>query len=734
MGTGCLEKLPLCKFFNIHNLSEKWIIAKIGQVFFNNSIGSNEGLQEWKDFLRGIFTSVFIFPDQDLTIEKYTEYEYSRFKITRHTSHTLDYILGYKLKDKAYLKYREEKLENGNNEICMNPTDINVSEFMSGVFECVAKSSYDNEKRKNKSLFVFGKDTNMWESKGTEFTDSFFRSVCGDIDIMIKTVNVRYEEIVDDFNKKIDKLDKSVDDEKKHKNILSMSEAEIEADIYEDGNLTSSKEKKKALENGIKDALDVEKNEQKNLAKSRKYFSCRRNVESVHKSFLDRMDPKPLDKFWDKNNDYVGCKNGTIILNNDKVYVRPRLPEDYVKEEMNASLKFGEDIPNLNKFYIFMKQFQPDDCVRRYIFKYFASLLYKGNPDKLIHVLCGEMGNNSKTTIAVLLQQTFGGELSDTIPNNLLTRPKVKAETINSVATKITTKHLVTFDEIDNGERFQTGTIKEYTGNGSMNIREHDRAARSAKMTAKIMGTVNRVPGFIECDPAIKARFRIIPCITTWTENAPNTPEDCEKERNYPQDPCFVDNVERFSDALLRVMVDYYPIWKREGLKEIPREMKEVLEIYWGENDPYAMFYEERFTRTDGDGKCVNKSKLDTVKIVSAYEDFKHWYACAWKNNVVPDKNDFKAHMSRLVGRSNKGFWFRHTYSIPDVHNECQMTQTTNGTFHLPKPTNPVQHNPPQKKPRGPVLDVLRVDKKSPDIKKVVNNFSEEKNRLTSLT
>jgi hypothetical protein len=43
------------------------------------------------------------------------------------------------------------------------------------------------------------------------------------------------------------------------------------------------------------------------------------------------------------------------------------------------------------------------------------------------------------------------------------------------------------------------------------------------------------------------------------------------------------------------------------------------------------------------------------------------WFHQGWKNNVIPDKNAYKSHISVYTGRSKLGYWYKHNYSFQEA-------------------------------------------------------------------
>src|SRR5690606_8211993 len=106
----------------------------------------------------------------------------------------------------------------------------------------------------------------------------------------------------------------------------------------------------------------------------------------------------------------------------------------------------------------------------------------------------------------------------------------------------------------------------------------------------KLVLSCNKPPIVDNPDNASRNRIRLYPHTSEWlSEGYPPTYEEQLASRKFKMDPNFEDQIPGMAQAFLWLLVQYYHIYKIEGLNDSP-SVKEYPKSYWQENDIYAQF------------------------------------------------------------------------------------------------------------------------------------------------
>jgi phage/plasmid-associated DNA primase len=234
------------------------------------------------------------------------------------------------------------------------------------------------------------------------------------------------------------------------------------------------------------------------------------------------------------------------------------------------------------------------------------------------------------------------GHYSKEIPSNLLTRPLNNAHQANSAMCDLAESRIVTFNEPDLQEEFIASNVKSVTGNDGNCARRLHKEAKITQVKCIIICGMNCVLSFKDPDDACKSRVRIIPFITRWSNNAPKDENEQIKERHYKIDYDFDKNLDKLNDELLNLMVQYYPIWFKERLTDIPVAVKEATSTYWGDTDFYETWANESFKKVPN---TTAEYSLNTT-----YQDFVVFFMKGNPKKTAPDMKTYRYHMSQKLG------------------------------------------------------------------------------------
>ena len=186
-------------------------------------------------------------------------------------------------------------------------------------------------------------------------------------------------------------------------------------------------------------------------------------------------------------------------------------------------------------------------------------------------------------------------------------------------------------------------------------------------------------------DEAIRRRVCIIPFISKWVEDAPDSIEEQYKLHRFKDDPNFERKIPAMAPAFLWLMVKYYPKFVKDFT--FPEAVRKSCEEYWINKDIYALYVRERVKLRDPRLSYTYNIEDITLKWKDLYNDFKQWYRENYSGNKVPDnglaKGEFIRHLGDIiVGGAG---WVGH--ELIEIQQPSEST-TTASTGHGPMITN----------------------------------------------
>jgi len=377
-------------------------------------------------------------------------------------------------------------------------------------------------------------------------------------------------------------------------------------------------------------------------------------VNEIKKSCGTYFFDENFDKFKDTNPNLMGIENGVIETTNTDAVWRPGKPEDYITmcSQIYYEPDYTWDHPEVQEVMKWMKQCFPGNDVhdeygnvardefgrkiRDYSLmncslKMFSSTLRSRNSDKIFPILTG-IGDNSKSMLKKAMEAIFGPYCVN-LPTSALTKGAGKSGNASPEFARIATAKQVWAQETDDGDTLRNGPIKLLTGGDTFFARAlHDNGGdKQANFLLFLM--CNKVPQIPSCDKAVKNRVRIFPFLGTWKKRHMCSADEEEQfdERVYPMDPFFEDRISDLAPAFLWVLVQYYAIYRSEGLAE-PDAVKNATEKYWDNNDIYRLFTKECIqpvfkpgtqTPDNPEGESDENAMMSVAQV---FDEFKTWY------------------------------------------------------------------------------------------------------------
>lgn len=384
------------------------------------------------------------------------------------------------------------------------------------------------------------------------------------------------------------------------------------------------------------------------------------------------------------NDPYLYCtRNCVLVLSDFGVSKREGKSQDYCTkcagtryiENLNWE---DEDVKTLMDW--FTKIFLFDEKMRDQYLKYKGSCLQGKNRDKKIVFMCGNRGNEGKSTVTKLDKLTHGAYMFK-IPMQSL-QARTKAGNANPDLARGKGCRYGVADEPDEHEELNSGIVKGMTGGDSYVARLLFSNGDELENLFKMALVCNKVPKFSSIDNAIKERCLIFPFLAMWSKKAPKSEEEQKKTGTFPTDKYFEDSLKRLTKAYLWILVEYYKKYIEEKDIFTTDKMQEALNNYYRNNDQYFLFYAERIEKysekkekeerssrsssrrkSSSDEKKKKSSKIPKLHIKSVFSEFKIWWKETYPSSKIPDKRTMIEHLIPLMGdlidgRYWKGFSF----------------------------------------------------------------------------
>ena len=391
------------------------------------------------------------------------------------------------------------------------------------------------------------------------------------------------------------------------------------------------------------------------LIKKLKNVTFKNNMMTA---LLDLFKDDNFNKFANTNVRLFGCANGIIECCDKYAIHRPGKPEDYVTiaTSIEYPTKHTWENQGVKKFMIWLKQIFIYDDLKNYFLRLFSSCLRSKNKEKIMAVLSGSLGNNSKSMMKRLIETVFG-PYSHTFPTHAFTKPQGSGASPEFAAARFAKIGWVS--EPSESAHLQADQIKSKTGMDKAN----DRMLYDNGGEYEIMYTLfiicNKIPLIPGADNAIMNRLRVVPFDSTWSLDAPEDVDEQYKLRKFKLDRDFESKIPFMAPSALWVLVETYKDYSAKGLGQ-PAIVTKATDKYFKENDLYKAFIDEctepaLIPGSISDAKPKGeRDSNQTVKLSELYTVFKMWVRVTFPSMKVPDSPLFLYHMNQRIGKPIK--------------------------------------------------------------------------------
>lgn len=353
------------------------------------------------------------------------------------------------------------------------------------------------------------------------------------------------------------------------------------------------------------------------------------NLDRIIKSLKGKMFDDSFTKNKDENLDIMSCTNVVLEVYDKKICYRPFSIQDYTTKCTNIPFPISYDMNHEKVKYLlkYYSQVHTDKEMCNFFLKDMASYLKGGNDEKIFRNFIGER-NASKSKVIELLQKALGDYCVD-FPSETIIVTKGKTDGGPDPGQEQGKGARVAIvGETSGAVPLDAAKIKKKTTNDRYWCRGLHKAGSSRLMSYKLIHMSNVIAPVVGADPAYRSREYIYPFMSTFEIHAPTNEEDQYRYRRFPMDERFSEKIKYLGQAQLFLMYSYFPIYMKEGLKKLPKIVKEVTRKHHREIDPFYSFLKgiERHYQFP-DEKTENKlrkKKKDADEYESDYDDEIH--------------------------------------------------------------------------------------------------------------
>ncbi len=299
-------------------------------------------------------------------------------------------------------------------------------------------------------------------------------------------------------------------------------------------------------------------------------------------------------KIIDQHKHLLGFDNGVLDLK--AMEFRAGVSTDYISMSTGYNYQVYEPThPMYIELVKIIHEILPDKLVREFTMKALASCLDGYTADENFYIFSGKngTGGNGKSTLVDLVSKALG-DYAYTAPVTLLTTKREGANNANSALVGIRNKRFVPTNEPEAGDLLQASTVKSLTGGDMVSTRELHASQIEFKPHAKFIMCCNKVPSFSDFDGGVLRRVKITEFTSRFVEKLSESSEDGILEFEINKD--LKDRLEDYSPVFMNILIDYYKLYKNEGIHAPPRVL-EVTRKYHEDNDTLKFFVDEFLVR-----------------------------------------------------------------------------------------------------------------------------------------
>lgn len=409
-------------------------------------------------------------------------------------------------------------------------------------------------------------------------------------------------------------------------------------------------------------------------------------IDKVIKALTSKMFDDNLPRLKDQDLNTIACTNVVLECYDETICYRPGKIQDYITKCTNCAfpisytsetrqvkflLKYFSQVHCEPELYydghdhehlchsMFCKEGFCHGEMCHFVLKDNASVLLGGNEEKRFRNLIGE-SNASKSQIIKLFQEALGEYCVD-FPNEAITISRTKTSGGPDPALEQAKgARMAIVAETDKSEPIHAAKIKKYTGGDRFWNRSLNKEGGSSVLSFKLFHMSNCVAQAPNADEAYDMREVIYPHLSKWMANPPDDEIEQYRQRKFKMELGFSKKIKSLAPAMLWLMFTYFPVYKKEGIRQLPALVKQKTEEHQQEVNPYYNFIKEKIQRNiyvEGaeDEKIIDDSK--TLNVNELFQQYRRWYPTFSPDTILNiNQSGFKNEMIRQdrLGKLNE--------------------------------------------------------------------------------
>lgn len=299
----------------------------------------------------------------------------------------------------------------------------------------------------------------------------------------------------------------------------------------------------------------------------------------------------------------------------------------------------------LTEFDALLNTIFPNEAVKEYYLETLSTGLYGQQIEKLFIATGG--GGNGKGLLNSLMMATVG-EYGYKLPNTVLLQP-IK-EGANPAIANMNKKRFCLAAEPDDKQRICASTMKELTGDASINCRTLYSTDTKTNLHLTLMLECNAMPKLDEVNDAIQRRIVVVPFVMKFVdETVWNAHDEASRVANnmvlgnsyYKTDEFRI----KYIQALMVVLMRKFDGFRERGYKfsTLPDACRDKSQSYLATSDDVYSWFIENYERVDDDTSFVYLDDVYSSFTCSTY----------YTNMNKKDKREMnKANFSAKFGSS----------------------------------------------------------------------------------
>jgi len=311
-------------------------------------------------------------------------------------------------------------------------------------------------------------------------------------------------------------------------------------------------------------------------------------IEKVLKACSYNFFNEDFIKNLDTNQMLLGFDNGVYDL--ETLTFRDGRPDDYISKTVGYDYneELTKDCEEVQLVLNTISQILPQEDIRDYMMKVFASCLQGVNKDQSFWICQNDLGANGKTLLMEFMLHVLGSNdegYANKLNVALLLQKRNDANSASPEIAKLKGKRFTYAEEPDKDAEINIGLMKELTGGGRLVGRFLNKNSIEFQNTTKFFMLCNDLPNIPSDDQGTWRRIKTIEFPSRFIHRDHSIPyeEQYPKDEHlYPRDDSLPGRLqEDCKMAMMWILLDYYKQYLHGG-KDIyvPQKVKEAGERF----------------------------------------------------------------------------------------------------------------------------------------------------------